>query len=173
LKEHQRHTNIAQVIEMESEIKLPQMLESRQYMTLPAHEREQYVREIIRQTLRLNPNGVTASKLNRFLPIDGRTISKHLSIMEYTNELYTEKDGNNVYYFPNSRLMHPATEETFSAGNIEFQVFHIRNNRLGDSVFIQERKKDEYKDDIGSGLIIPVDKFKEFVQFLSKIGERV
>lgn len=160
-------------MEVETEIKLPQMLEMRQYMQLPTHEREQYVREVIRQTLKLNPNGVTASKLGRNLPIDGRTISKHLSIMQYTNELYTEKDGNNVYYYPNSRLMHPASEKVFELGHIEFQVYHLRNKRLGDSIFIQERKKDDYKDDIGSGIIIPVDKFKEFVQYLSKIGEEL
>ena len=72
--------------------KVPQMLESRQYMQLPTHEREQYLREIIRQTLKMNPNGVTSATLSRNLPIDGRTVAKHLSVMEYTNELYTERD---------------------------------------------------------------------------------
>jgi predicted transcriptional regulator len=122
---------------METVVKIPQMLEQHQYMQLPTHEREQYIREIIRQTLRINSNGVKASTLSKYLPIDERTISKHLAIMEYTNELYTEKDGNNIYYYPNSKLMHPASEETFDLGNIEFQVYHIRNNRLGDAVFIR------------------------------------
>ena len=121
----------------------------------------------------MNPNGVRIPALSKHLPLDERTISKHLAIMQYTNEVYSKKDGNNVYFFPNSKLMHPASEEAFDLGNIEFQVFQLRNERIGEAIFIQERRKDEYKDDIGSGIIIPVDKFKDFVSYLSKIGEKL
>lgn len=153
---------------------MPQMLEPGQLLRLPNHEREQYLREIIRQTVKLNPNGVRVSVLTKFLPIDSRTISKYLTIMEYTNEVYSEKDGSNVNYFPNSRLMHPISEQAFDLGHVEFQVYHLRNKNLGgDSIFIQERKKDEYKDDIGSGIIIPIDKFKQFTQYLGKIAEEL
>src|SRR5256885_2093848 len=112
------------LVEMERGIKVPQMLEQAQLMRLPNHEREQYLREIIRQTVRMNPNGVRVSLLSRYLTIDGRTISKYLTIMEYTNEVYSEKDGSNVNYYPNSRLMHPASEEAFDLGHVEFQVYH-------------------------------------------------
>jgi queuine/archaeosine tRNA-ribosyltransferase len=158
---------------MEKSVTIPQLLEKQQYLKLPTHEREQYMREIIRQTVKLNPNGVRISVLAKHLPIDVKTISKYLAIMEYTNEVYSEKDGTHINYFPNSRLMHPASEQAFDLGHVEFQVYHLRNSRLGDSIFIQERKKDEYKDDIGSGIIIPVDKFKEFTQYLSKIAEEL
>lgn len=119
----------------------------------------------------MNPNGVRVSILTKYLPIGSRTISKYLTIMEYTNEVYSEKDGSNVNYFPNSRLMHPVSEQAFDLGHVEFQVYHLRNSRLGDSIFIQETKKDEYKDDVGSGIIIPIDKFKEFTNYLTKIAE--
>ena len=67
--------------------------------------------------------------------------------------------------------MHHISEEAFDLGTIELKVYNVRNKRLGDSIFIQERKKDEYKDDIGSGLLIPLDRFNDFVKYLKKIGD--
>ena len=158
---------------MKTTIKTPQMLDRNQFLRLPTHEREQYVREILRKTIKMNINGLTVSKINQNLRIDPRTISKHLSIMIYTNEIYSEKIGNTSVYYPNTRLMHPASERIFNLDNIEFQVYVVKNSRLGDSVFIQERRKSEYKDDIGSGIIIPIDKFKDFTQYLNEISEAV
>lgn len=158
---------------METKIKTPQMLERDQFVRLPTHEREQYIRETLRKTLKMNPHGLTISMINKYLGIDTRTITKHLSIMEYTNEIYSEKFGRTSVYFPNTRLMHPASEQAFDLDDIEFQVYQIRNNRVGDSIFIQERKKGEYMDDIGSGIMIPINKFKDFTTYLNKIAEGV
>ena len=158
---------------MESNFKAPQMLDHNQFLRLPSQEREQYLREILRKTMKMNPNGITISKITDSLPIGQRTISKHLSIMEYTNEVYTEKIGNTTVYYPNTRLMHPASEKKFDLGNIEFQAYIIRNKIIGDSVFIQETKKSDYSEDIGSGIMIPVDKFKDFVNFLSNVATGV
>ena len=90
--------------------------------------------------------------------------------MEYTNEIYSEKYGRTVVYYPNTKLMHPASEQAFDLGDIEFQVYTIKNSRIGDSIFIQERKKGEYIDDIGSGILIPVTKFKDFADYLYDIA---
>jgi len=158
---------------METAIKAPQMLEKSQFLRLPSHEREQYLREVLRKTIKMNPNGITISMINQNLGIDTRTISKHLSIMEYTNEIYSEKIGNTSVYYPNTRLMHPAVEKAFELKDIEFQVYIIKNNRIGDSVFIQERKKGDYMDDIGSGIMIPIDQFKNFVDYLNDVAKAV
>ena len=155
---------------MESKIKTPQMLDRAQFVRLPTHEREQYTREILRKALKMNPNGLTVSKINQSLGIDTRTISKHLSVMEYTNEIYSEKFGRTAVYYPNAKLMHPASEQAFDLGHIEFQVYTIKNSRIGDSIFIQERKKGEYTDDIGSGILIPITKFKDFTEYLYDIA---
>ena len=158
---------------MKTAIKIPQMLDRNQFLRLPTQEREQYVREILRKTIKMNVNGLTVSKINQNLHIDPRTISKHLSIMIYTNEIYSEKIGNTSVYYPNTRLMHPASKRAFDLESIEFQVYVVKNNRIGDSVFIQERRKSEYSDDIGSGIMIPIDKFKDFAQYLNEISEAI
>lgn len=158
---------------MESEVKIPQMLERSQFIRLPTQEREQYLREVLRKTIKLNPNGITIGKITDHLRIDSRTVSKHLAIMEYTNEIYSEKIGNTSVYFPNTRLMHPAAEHAFDLDTTELQAYIIRNARIGDSVFIQEKRKGEYNDDIGSGIMIPIDKFKDFVGFLNTVATGV
>ena len=158
---------------MESEVKIPQMLERSQFIRLPNQEREQYLREVLRKTIKMNSNGITIGKIIENLHLDSRTVSKHLAIMEYTNEIYSEKIGNASIYYPNTRLMHPAAEKAFEMGSTELQAYIIRNTRIGDSVFIQEKKKGEFKDDIGSGIMIPLDKFKDFVGFLNNIATGV
>ncbi len=149
------------------------MLDTNQFLKLPSHEREQYLRETLRKTIKMNPNGITISLISQNLPIGHRTVSKHLSIMEYTNEIYSDKIGNTSVFYPNTRLMHPASEKTFDLGNIEYQAYIIRNKTLGDSIFIQEKRKSEYTDDIGSGIMIPIDKFKDFVNFLADVAKAV
>ncbi len=158
---------------MEAEFKIPQMLERSQFIRLPTQEREQYLREILRKTIKFNSNGITIGKITDHLHIDSRTVAKHLAIMEYTNEIYSEKIGNTSVYYPNTRLMHPASEHAFDLGKTELQAYVIRNTRIGDSVFIQEKRTGEYNDDIGSGIMIPIDKFKGFVEFLNKVAKEV
>ena len=158
---------------MEAEIKIPHMLDRSQVIRLPTQEREQYHREMLRKTVKMNPNGITVGKITEYLHLDSRTTSKHLSIMEYTNEIYSEKVGNTSVYYPNTGLMHPASEQAFDLGTTELQAYIIRNARIGDSVFIQEKRKGEYTDDIGSGIMIPVDKFKDFVGFLNSVATGV
>lgn len=158
---------------MEAEIKIPQMLDRSQFIKLPTQEREQYLREVLRKTVKMNPNGITIGKITEYLHLDSRTTSKHLSIMEYTNEIYSEKVGNTSIYYPNTRLMHPASEQAFDLVTTELQAYIIRNTRIGDSIFIQEKRKGEYNDDIGSGIMIPIDKFKDFVGFLNSVATGV
>jgi len=151
---------------------VPQMLSEQVLMKLPLRQREHYVKDIIRRTIRENEEGVTVRMLVERLPFDKRTIAKYLSIMRYTNEVYTRTIGNTVLYFPNTRLIHPQFESTFMLTDKELKVSLIKN-RLGEFVFIQERRKDRYKEDIGAALIIPKATFREFVRFLREVSNKI
>jgi hypothetical protein len=167
------YTRNIELNEMQSDIKIPQVLALQQVLQLPAHEREQYIREIIRKTLKMNPDGVTIPRLSKLLPFGDRTISKHLAIMLYTNEAYSEKIGTTLFYYPNGRLMRPASEKVFQTDRSSYQAFVVMNKRLGDSIFLQQRKVDEDSNDVGGGIMIPIGSFKEFAKFLSEIAEQV
>lgn len=153
-------------------IEVPEVLPKSEYLKLPPSERELYVREILRQTIRKNIHGVTVGLLAKQLPFDSRTIEKHLSVLMYTNEIYAVKVGNTQLYLPNSIPMHPAKKQSFETENREY-VAYVLQNRLGEFVFIQEKKKTEFTEEVGGGILIPLDDFKGFVKFLKKFTKDI
>lgn len=154
------------------EIKVPDVLPKRDYLKLPPSERELYVREILRQTVRRNEHGVTASLLAKNLSFDSRTIEKHLSILIYTNEIYSLKIGNTHLYLPNSIPIHPAKKKTFETSNKEYAAYALQN-RFGKFVFLQEIKKTEFAEEVGGGILIPLTDFNRFVDFLIDFKKEV
>jgi hypothetical protein len=147
------------------EIEIPEVLPKTEYLKLPPTERELYVREILLQTVRKNENGVTVGLLAKRLPFDSRTIEKHLSILTYTNQIYSVMVGSTQLFLPNSIPMHPAKKQSFQTKSREYTAY-VLVNRLGEFVFIQEKKKTEFTKEIGGGILIPLTDFDEFVKFL-------
>jgi hypothetical protein len=154
------------------EIQVPEVLPKNEYLKLPPSERELYVREILRQTVRKNVDGVTASMLAQQLPFDSRTIEKHLSVLTCTNEIYSVKIGNTPLYLPNSIPMHHAKKKAFAIKNREYLAY-ILQNRMGEFVFIQEKKKTEFAEEIGGGILIPLADFEQFVNFISAFNKDI
>ena len=151
-----------------SEIRLPTLLSKVDLVRLPVHEREHYVKESIRKTLGLNPNGVTAKQLAKLLEFDSRAIDKHLAVMLHTNEVYTVQYDQTLIYFLNGRTMHPLMQSSFPLGdNKSIEVFQLRN-RLGEYVYLQAKESTDYRSDTGAGVLIPLDKFPEFVEYLKQ-----
>jgi hypothetical protein len=151
------------------QVKVPEILSKEEIQRLPTYEREFYIKEAIRKTLQLNAQGVTMGDLVKALGFESRTVDKYLSIMKHTNEIYVDNYGNTVVYFPNTRMMHAISEETFPLSNdLIVKAFRLRNN-LGEFVFVQSRQKDEYREDVNSGLLIPLDRFPDFVEYMKRM----
>lgn len=154
------------------EIQVPEVLPKSEYLKLPPSERELYVREILRQTVRKNVEGVTASMLTQKLPFDSRTVEKHLSILTCTNEIYSVKIGNTQLYLPNSIPMHHAKKQTFEIKDREYTAYALQN-RMGEFVFIQEKKKTEFTEEVGGGILIPLADFEEFASFINNFSKNI
>ncbi len=170
---HISYVNVLRCQNM-STIQVPEVLDRKEYLKLPPQERERYVREILRQSVNRNKHGVTVPTLSKKLPFDSRTIEKHLSIMTHTNEIYTVKIGPTNLYLPNSRAMHPAIEidKELKLNDREYSVSVLRN-RLGDFVFIKEKKRTEMAKEVGGGILVPLAHFKTFVQYLNDIAHDI
>lgn len=151
-----------------AEIQIPVILTREEQRKLPPQERELYIREILRKTLEMNIHGATISLLSKRLSFDPRTLEKHLSILTYTNEIYSVKIGPTKLYLSNSRAMHPVSEQTFTIDDRTYDVWEI-NNRLGHYIMIQEKKVGDYRRDVEGGILIPFDTFPEFVEHLNNI----
>ena len=127
---------------------------------LPSHKKEQYARKIIKEVVEMNPYGVTLKGLEKVLPFDYRTIEKHLFALIFTNEVYTEKIGATTLYLSNIAGMKEGTKEAISLDDRGYDI-SIIENREGEFVMIRRIEKGDTK----GGIIIPEDKFKEFVEF--------
>src|SRR5438132_13487279 len=116
---------------MSETIEIPTLLSPQEYLKLPAEEKERYIKEILRQTLKQNPQGVTVTQLREKLSFDRRIIEKHLEIMEFTNEIYSFKLGTNRIYIPNHKAMHEASICAERLGKYEYQTYTLKN-KFGD-----------------------------------------
>lgn len=148
-------------------IDFPNLLSAQEYQKMPAKEKETYIKEILRQTLSKNPDGVTITQLKQQLPFDRRIIEKHLGVMEYTNEIYSFKLGLNKLYIPNHKAMHEATSYSEKLDNVEYQVYTL-HNKLGDFAVVQQKDLKLHSQDITGGLQIPLKHFEKFVKYLGK-----
>ncbi len=144
-------------------------LGKREYAKLPDYEKGHYVKNIIKKTVEVNyPNGVTARQIRQSLEIDARTVDKHLTSMIHTGEIYNVKYDRTMVYLPNTRAMHPVLEETFTIDDkTKLHIYQLRN-RLGDFIYIQERKKIGHTEEIESGIQVPLEKFPDFVEHMKK-----
>jgi predicted transcriptional regulator len=133
---------------------------------VPRPEREEYLKRLILETVKKNPEGVTLQMLKERLSLIGvRTLAKYLQILKYTNQVYTRQIGPTIMYLPNSQLMHPAFERSFPLTDKEIKVSLLKN-RLGQQIFIQEEGRDKYNRRIGAGIVIPKPAFAAFLKFL-------
>ncbi len=158
---------ILQIDIMSQVIVFPRLLTQNEYQKMSSEEKEIHIKEILRETLDLNQTGVTITQLKQKLPFDRRIIEKHLDVMEFTNEIYSYKLGNNKLYIPNHKAMHEATSYSERLGDTEFQVYILRN-KLGDFAIIQQKNLKNDAHDIAGGIQIPLKHYEQFVKYLRR-----
>ena len=152
-----------------SEIRKPDVLPEGDWNKLPPHEREHYIKTMLKKTIGMNSNGVTASQLSKNLKFDPRTVDKHLSVMLHTGDIYTVQYDQTTVYLPNGRPLHPILEKEFTVDKDKvIQVFQLRN-RLGEFVYLQEKLNSDYREDTNMGILIPLDRFADFMDYLRGI----
>ncbi|QQG48547.1 MAG: hypothetical protein HY247_07340 [archaeon] len=142
-------------------------LSKEEYVKLPDYEKEHYLKNLIKRTVEANyPNGITTKQIKNALEIDPRILDKHLSIMVKTGEIYTFNYDRTTVYFPNTRALHAVLERKLEIdADTEFMTYQLRN-RLGDFVYVQRKKRKGYTEDVDTGIMIPADKFPDFVEYL-------
>jgi DNA-binding transcriptional ArsR family regulator len=152
--------------------KVPEMLPKEQYLQLPSYEREHYLRNIIRKTIEMNPNGVTANEISKKLEVDPRAVDKHLTMLLHTNLIYVERYDEKEVYLHNGKSLHPVYEKTLEVEGKKYEVFRLRNRR-GEFVLLQEKISGEVRDDVMAGVLIPLRKFSTFVDYMVKVRDEM
>lgn len=146
-------------------INLPKdLLEPEQFKTMPAIEKESYTNKVLKKTLELNPNGLTAPNVSRSIGINATTIWRHLERLTSTREAYKLSFGKTTIYFPNGKMIHHFKQEDIKLGEKTYSFYYVINN-FGKYLYLQEKKQDRLGAiEVVGGLMIPVEQIGNLVK---------
>jgi len=141
--------------------------------SLSPEDRKKYYRQLLMKILRDNANrGISISDLKSKLPYDERTIAKHFEYLVAIREAYKQRYGTFVFYYPNGRIMRDKSMENVQIGD-KYYSFCLLENKLGNQIFIQEKKADNLnRKQVCGGLLLPLEASGEFLLNLSTYLER-
>ncbi|MBI2134816.1 hypothetical protein HYU09_02420 [Candidatus Woesearchaeota archaeon] len=80
-------------------------LEKEAFKTLPAKEKEEYVSNLLKKILELNPEGITISQIKEATGLTYSTIWHHLEILSCTAQGHKISRGNLDVYYTLQRLL--------------------------------------------------------------------
>jgi len=150
-------------------INKPTIVPVEKYSKFSPLDREKYLHNIIKEILETNPQGVTASTIERNTSFSRRVVEKHLEMFVGTNQAYKIPIGPSIVYYPNERGMHPLHQEEFKINDKTYGLYLVEN-LFGKFLYIQEKKQQEFAGpEIMGGIMIPIEKVNDFVSFLSDV----
>jgi len=146
-----------------------ELLDEDEYRSLSPDEKESYVFETLKKLLHTNPEGITKSDIIESTNFGRKTIDKHLEKMVALNEGYVRRMGGTDVYYPNGKLLHSGINQKQQINGKTFQAQQLENIS-GESIYLQELEEGKFgSEEVKGGLLIPKDKFHEFVEWLNEV----
>ena len=148
-------------------INLPQeTLQKEAFRSLPAKEKEEYIRNLLQKILQLNPEGVTTSQIKEATNLTYSTIWHHLEFLSSTAQSNKVAHGNLDVYYPAGDIKHL---NDFNKGKIRYTVSTVEN-KDGKFVCIYEQRENR----LGNyatyrGVHIPFELIDTILNDLSKV----
>lgn len=145
---------------------------------LNQEDKRRYFRKLLLETLRLNPDGVTATALHRKLKeskynYSEDTLRKHLKYLVMVREAYVTLHGNTEVFHLNGKLAWDTKRKVIEIGNKTYCFFELENPR-GKFIFIQEREKDSYNiETVTGGIIVQKEHFPDFLSALKDFSKNM
>lgn len=159
-------------------LKLPSdMFDEEKFKAMPAKDKKDYLRVILKKILELNPNGITVSQINNAISYYNKpVIWNHLENMVSTREAYSLEFGKTIVYYPNGKMVHPLFKEDIQISDKLYSIFLVRND-FGDFLYLQEKKLDKLGLSTAcGGIILPFNNCEEFAKILlqaKKEGDKI
>ena len=150
---------------------LPQnILVKEQYAALSSIQKGEYMTNLLKQILELNPNGITISQVDKALKLGHSTIWHHLENLAARAECLKMERGDTAVYDYN-KVIH-TLDDCDIQGKFYFYDLDIVENSLGRFVRIQIKQENASGNMIAhSGVIVRLAFFDEFLNSLHKIKE--
>ncbi len=138
-------------------------------------QKEKHCEYIIRRMLENSGEGVIVSQVKSLIPYmkNDRTVQRYLDKLVNTNIAYKRLIGRTYIYQLNGKLLHDALKEDVPAGDKLYSFYHIKNPD-GEFIFIQEKKKGEFKDvSVTGGILIKSQYLQTLIENLTEINKKI
>jgi len=138
-------------------------------------QKEKHCEYIIRKMLENSTDGLIVSQVKNLIPYmkNDRTIQRYLDKLINTNIAYKKLRGRTYIYQLNGKLLHDTLKEDVPAGDKLYSFYHIKNPD-GEFIFIQEKKKGEFKDvSVTGGILIKFQYLQTLIENLIEINKKV
>lgn len=142
-----------------------EMLQKEAFKTLPAKEKEEYLGNLLKRILELNPDGVTISQIKEATELTYSTIWHHLEVLSCTAQCYKISKGNLDVYYPNGEVNHL---NEHGDGKSSYAVSVIKSKE-GKFVCIHEKRENRLGNNkVCGGIQIPFNLLDELIETLTK-----
>lgn len=162
-------------MEITKKVNVPEnMLEKSQYSSLPSLQKEEYTQNLLKEFLRLNLMGLTASDIIKNSHLSHSVIWHHLEILASRGEcLKIERGDTDVYHL--NKIMDNLKESDIMDDHSDHHFsynFDIIENPFGKFLRIQRiRESRSLAHTIRSGVIIPSYLIDTVINTIAKIKE--
>ncbi|MBI2541330.1 hypothetical protein HYV80_01295 [Candidatus Woesearchaeota archaeon] len=150
---------------------LPQnLLTKEQYADLPPFQKGEYLSNLLKQILELNPQGVTISQVDKAVKLGHSTIWHHLeNLADSAFCLKMERGDTAVYNF--NKIVH-ALEDTHVQGKFYYYDFDLVENIFGKFVRMQIKQEDSSGNLVANGgVLVGTNSFDKVVGSFIKIRD--
>ncbi len=148
-------------------INLPKdMLQKEAFKTLPAKEKEEYLQNLLKKILELNPDGITISQIKEATGLTYSTIWHHLEVLSCTAQAHKISRGNLDIYHHNGNSSHL---NEYSKGKANYVLSTVENSE-GNFVCIHETRENRLGNHtVCKGISLPFELIGELTKELNKI----
>lgn len=152
-----------------AQINIPkELLQKETFKTLPAKEKEEYIRNLLKKILELNPDGVTISQIKEATGLNYSTIWHHLEVLSYTAEAHKISHGNVDVYHHIGKVNHL---NDHYHGNVLYTFSRVEKDKEKFISIHVKRQTKAGSHTVCGGLCIPFELVDNLIDVLAKTKE--
>lgn len=153
-----------------AKINIPsESLQKEAFKTLSAKEKEEYVGNVLKKILELNPEGITISQIREATGLTYSTIWHHLEILSCTAQCHKISRGNLDIYHPTGKTTHL---NDYDKGKAKYTLSTVENSE-GSFVCIHEKRENMAGNStVCKGIEFPVELIDDFIGELNKVKKK-
>jgi len=150
-----------------AKINIPtELLPKETFKSLPAKEKEEYLRNLLKKILELNPEGITISQIKEATEFTYSTIWHHLEMLSSTAQCHKLSRGNLDVYHPTGKSSHL---NDYTKGRVQYTISTVENNE-GNFICIHEKRENRQGNHtVVRGIGIPFELIDDLIETFNKV----